>query len=183
MAATDYRTAAARAAQETGIDPNLFLALVNQESRFNPNAVSPVGAIGLTQLMPGTAQDLGVDPNDPLANLYGGARYLRQQLDTFGDPKLALAAYNAGPGAVQKYGGVPPYEETQNYVSTILGGLGDMGTPMLPPEQGARPTLSPDVFVPKKRAAEAEGAQEDAAAAEKRRRAALFDALPGLYAG
>ncbi len=181
--ATDYRALAAQAAQKAGIDPNLFLALVQQESGFNPGAVSPVGATGLTQLMPGTAADLGVDPNDPLANLYGGARYLRQQLDTFGDPKLALAAYNAGPGAVQKYGGVPPYEETQNYVSTILGGLGDMGTPMLPPEQGARPALSPDVFVPKKRAAEAAEAAPDAAAEAKRRRVALFDALPGLYAG
>lgn len=84
---------------------------------------------------------------------------------------------------MQKYGGVPPYEETQNYVSTILGGLGDVGTPMLPPEQGARPGLSPDVFVPKKRAAEAPEAAPDASAEAKRRRVALFDALPGLYAG
>ena len=117
----DYRAAAEAAAARAGLDPRLFLALINQESRFNPGAVSPAGAIGLTQLMPGTAADLNVDPRDPWQNLAGGARYLRQQLDTFGDPALALAAYNAGPGAVRRYGGVPPYAETQNYVKAILG--------------------------------------------------------------
>lgn len=118
----DYRALASQIAAEEGVPADLFLKLVNQESRFRPDALSPKGAMGLAQLMPGTAQELGVDPSDPVQNLRGGARYLRQQLNTFGDPALALAAYNAGPGAVRKYGGIPPFRETQNYVSTILGG-------------------------------------------------------------
>jgi len=118
----DYRSLAAQIATEEGVDPDLFLRLVQQESGFKDTARSPVGAIGLAQLMPGTAKDLGVDPNDPVQNLRGGARYLRQQLDTFGDVNLALAAYNAGPGAVRKYGGIPPFKETQNYVFKITGG-------------------------------------------------------------
>lgn len=118
----DYRTLAARIAQEEGVPSDLFLRLVNQESGFQPNVTSSAGAYGLTQLMPGTARDLGVDPTDPEQNLRGGARYLRQQLDRFGEPSLALAAYNAGPGRVQQYGGIPPFEETQNYVRSILGG-------------------------------------------------------------
>jgi hypothetical protein len=109
-------------AKREGIDPSIFVALVNQESQFNLSARSPAGALGLTQLMPGTARSLGVrDPFDPVQNLRGGARYLKQQLESFGgDYRKALAAYNAGPGAVQKYGGIPPFEETQHYVSTIL---------------------------------------------------------------
>ena len=118
----DYRTLAARIAQEEGVPSDLFLRLVNQESGFQPHVTSSAGAYGLTQLMPGTARDLGVDPTDPEQNLRGGARYLRQQLDRFGEPSLALAAYNAGPGRVQQYGGIPPFEETQNYVRSILGG-------------------------------------------------------------
>lgn len=122
----DLRAEAIKAAQSAGIDPDLFLRLVQQESAFNPAAVSPVGATGLAQLMPATAQELGVDPNDPIQNLQGGARYLRQQLDTFGgDPSLALAAYNAGAGNVRKYGGIPPFKETRNYVARIMGGTGD----------------------------------------------------------
>ena len=120
----DYRALAAQIAEQEGVDPSLFTRLVNQESRFKPNAVSSAGAMGLAQLMPGTARDLGVDPNDPVQNLTGGARYLRQQMDKFKDPRLALAAYNAGPGNVQKYGGVPPFKETQNYVAKILGSAG-----------------------------------------------------------
>ncbi|MDE3027145.1 MAG: lytic transglycosylase domain-containing protein [Paracoccaceae bacterium] len=99
----------------------LLEGLVKQESAFNPGAKSPVGALGLTQLMPATAQGLGVNPFDAQDNLEGGAKYLAQQLSTFGRWDLALAAYNAGPGAVQKYGGVPPYAETQAYVTRIGG--------------------------------------------------------------
>jgi soluble lytic murein transglycosylase-like protein len=111
------------AAASNGIDPALLKGLVSQESGFNPNARSGAGAVGLTQLMPGTASALGVtNPLDPAQSLQGGAKYLREQLDRFGgDEKLALAAYNAGPGAVQKYGGVPPYAETQNYVTSVMG--------------------------------------------------------------
>lgn len=110
------------AAQKHGVDPALLTALVRQESNFNPNARSHAGATGLTQLMPGTAASLGVtDATDPVQALDGGAKYLKQQLDTFGgDERLALAAYNAGPGAVQRFGGIPPYAETQNYVKKVL---------------------------------------------------------------
>ena len=109
------------AAKKHGIDPALLAGLVKQESGFNPNAGSPAGARGLTQLMPATAAGLGVtNVLDPIQNLDGGAKYLRQQLDAFGgDVTRALAAYNAGPGAVQRYGGVPPYAETQNYVRIV----------------------------------------------------------------
>jgi soluble lytic murein transglycosylase-like protein len=109
------------AAQRHGIDPALLAGLVRQESNFDPTAGSPAGARGLTQLMPGTAAGLGVtDVTDPLQSLDGGARYLKQQLDAFGgDVTKALAAYNAGPGAVQRYGGVPPYAETQSYVQKV----------------------------------------------------------------
>lgn len=109
------------AARRNNVPEELFLRLINQESRFNAKAESHKGAIGLAQLMPGTARELGVDPRDPEQNLDAGARYLRQQYDRFGTWKLALAAYNAGPGAVAKYGGVPPFRETRNYVKKILG--------------------------------------------------------------
>src|SRR5688500_8215745 len=106
------------AARRHGIDPALLAGLVRQESNFDPTAGSHAGARGLTQLMPATAAGLGVtDVTDPLQSLEGGAKYLAQQLATFGgDVTKALAAYNAGPGAVQRYGGVPPYAETQAYV-------------------------------------------------------------------
>ena len=109
------------AAKKYGLDPALLAGLVKQESGFDPNAGSPAGARGLTQLMPGTAAGLGVtNVLDPAQSLDGGAKYLRQQLDAFGgDVARALAAYNAGPGAVQRYGGVPPYAETQNYVRAV----------------------------------------------------------------
>ena len=106
------------------ISPALLEALVWQESRWNAAAVSPAGARGLAQLMPGTARALGVNPDDPHANLEGGARYLRMQLDTFGgDLEKALAAYNAGPGRVQRAGGIPPIAETRAYVASIMARL------------------------------------------------------------
>ena len=108
-------------AEEHGIPPNLFLRLVKQESNFQPGAKSHAGAIGLAQLMPGTAEYLKVNPHDPIQNLKGGARYLKEQYDKFGRWDYALAAYNAGPGRVTEYGGIPPFKETQNYVKTILG--------------------------------------------------------------
>lgn len=120
-AGIDYKALASQVALEEDLDPALFGALVNQESGFNPKVKSSAGAIGLTQLMPGTAQGLGVDPYDPMQNLRGGARYLKKQLDEFKDPALALAAYNAGPGAVRKAGGIPNFRETQNYVKNIMG--------------------------------------------------------------
>lgn len=108
-------------AREEGIDPDLMLRVIQQESSGNPNAQSKKGAFGYMQLMPGTAKDLGVDRTDPVQNMRGGARYLRQQLDEFRTEPLALAAYNAGPGNVRKYGAIPPFKETINYVSRITG--------------------------------------------------------------
>lgn len=111
-------------ARRFDLSPALIEALVWQESRWRANAVSPVGARGLAQLMPATARELGVDPADPFANLEGGARYLRAQLDRFGgDLEKALAAYNAGPGRVERAGGVPEIRETKTYVAAIMGRL------------------------------------------------------------
>lgn len=98
----------------------LFRSNIAVESGFNPAARSAVGAIGLGQLMPGTAQALGVDPFDPEENLRGAARYLLAQLESFGSPELALAAYNAGPDAVRRYGGIPPFAETEGHVASVL---------------------------------------------------------------
>jgi soluble lytic murein transglycosylase-like protein len=117
-----YLAMARDAARRHGVPEDLFLKLVQQESGFNPKARSHKGALGLAQLMPETARQLRVDPLDPFQNLDGGARYLMQQYRAFGNWRLALAAYNAGPGAVQKHGGVPPFRETQNYVRVIWGG-------------------------------------------------------------
>jgi len=110
-----------RHALERHLEPRLVRALVQVESGYNRGALSNKGAIGLMQLMPGTANDLAVaDPWDAEQNLRGGTGYLRQLIDRFGGIDLALAAYNAGPEAVSKYGGIPPYEETRNYVRRVL---------------------------------------------------------------
>jgi hypothetical protein len=109
------------AARRHQIPEDLFLRLVQTESAWHPAAVSSKGAIGLAQLMPGTARLLRVDPHDPQQNLEGGARYLAMQYRRYGNWRLALAAYNAGPGAVDRYRGVPPYRETQQYIVRILG--------------------------------------------------------------
>jgi peptidoglycan DL-endopeptidase CwlO len=119
-AGKQYASAIVAAANKNGVNPALLAAVVWQESNFNSRAVSPAGAQGLVQLMPATARGLGVNALDPSQALDGGARYLKQQLNTFGGrTDLALAAYNAGPSAVRRYGGVPPYSETQNYVRTV----------------------------------------------------------------
>ncbi|WP_323037321.1 lytic transglycosylase domain-containing protein [Pararhodobacter sp.] len=118
---SEFLPSARAAAERHGVPVDLFFRLVNQESRWNPGAVSTAGARGLAQLMPGTAAQLGVNPDDPHQNLDGGARYLRMMYDQFGDWRLALAAYNAGPGAVERHNGVPPFEETTHYVRVVMG--------------------------------------------------------------
>lgn len=121
---SSYDSLFAAATQRYGLPASLLKAVAKAESGFNPTAVSPVGARGLMQLMPGTARGLGVDPFDPAQAVDGAARLLRQNLDAFGSVPLALAAYNAGAGAVRKYGGVPPYGETQTYVKRVLATMG-----------------------------------------------------------
>lgn len=119
--AANYEALIVEHARANRLNPQLVRAVIQAESAFNPRAVSPVGAMGLMQLMPGTARELGVvDPFDPEDNIRGGTKYLRSLLDRFdGEVELALAAYNAGPGAVERYNGVPPYRETRNYVARI----------------------------------------------------------------
>lgn len=119
-----YAPLVAQLSARYDLSPALIEAVVWQESRWRENAVSPAGARGLAQLMPGTARELGVNPDDPVANLEGGARYLREQLDRFdGDLERALAAYNAGPGRVERARGIPRIRETQAYVASVMGRL------------------------------------------------------------
>jgi soluble lytic murein transglycosylase-like protein len=120
---SEYESLIAQAAARNGVDPAVLHGLIEQESGFDPNATSGAGASGLTQLMPGTASSLGVaNPLDPAESIEGGARYLAQMMSQFaGNTGEALAAYNAGPGAVEQYRGIPPYAETQSYVSKVLG--------------------------------------------------------------
>lgn len=125
-----------RAGEREGVDPRFIHAVIKQESNYDPKALSPVGARGLMQLMPGTAKRFGnTDPNDTASNVEAGTKYLAWLLKRFdGDVSLALAGYNAGEGAVDKYKGVPPYGETQHYVSAIVSNYGKTYHPVLSPE-------------------------------------------------
>ena len=141
----DYGFDPVDVAKEEGVDPELYLRVMWTENRGRQGPRSEAGAIGLMQLMPATARELGVDPNNPIDNARGGARYLRRMMDQFGTVPLALAAYNAGPGNVRKYGGVPPFEETRNYVAQIHGV--DRDPPPLPrrrPDPPPLPRRRPD---------------------------------------
>lgn len=139
-----YEDIVEQAATAYGVPVELIRAVMKQESGGAERAVSKKGAQGLMQLMPETARDLGVaDPFDPIQNIHGGVRYLRQMYDRFGDWRKALAAYNAGPGAVEKYGGVPPYAETQGYVRALAPKVPDTG-----PVYVSKPELTPEVKPP-----------------------------------
>ena len=121
VSSQSFANMVAEAARKYEVDPKLLSAVAEAESGGNQSAVSPAGAVGVMQLMPDTAASLGVDPYDEKQNIEGGAKYLRQMLDSFGgDVRKAVAAYNAGPQAVHDYGGVPPYRETQSYVNRVL---------------------------------------------------------------
>jgi len=125
-----------RTGKSAGVDPRFIHAVIKQESKYDPKAVSHVGAEGLMQMMPATAKRFGLkDPFDPKANVEAGTKYLKWLLKRFdGDVSLALAGYNAGEGSVDKYKGVPPYNETQNYVKKIVKTYGKTYHPVLPPE-------------------------------------------------
>ena len=120
LAGVPYADLFSRAASRYGVDASLLAAMASQESGFNASAVSPAGAQGLMQFMPATAKGLGVNAMDPNSAIDGAARYLSNLTQQFGSTDLALAAYNAGPGTVSRYGGIPPYSETQNYVRSVM---------------------------------------------------------------
>jgi hypothetical protein len=145
-------------ARDFGVNPAVFERLIAAESGWNPSVVSPAGAQGLGQLMPATARGLGVsNPSDPVQNLTGSARYLSQQLKRFGSYPKALAAYNAGPGNVERYGGIPPFKETRNYVDKILGGAAvptggsapSRGQPQAPAATPAPPNAAQRIQLPR----------------------------------
>ncbi len=141
--AAPYENLFQQAGAKYGLNPRLLAAVAKTESNFDPAARSGVGAIGLMQFMPATAKGLGIDPTDPAQAVDGGARYLKAQLDRFGSVDLALAAYNAGPGAVQRAGGIPPYTETRNYVTKVLGLLGGQAPTIAPTSASAdRPQMN-----------------------------------------
>lgn len=136
-----------RAARANSLDPALLVSVIQAESNGDPNAVSPAGAKGLMQLIDSTASEVGVKRVfDPRENIAGGARYLKQQMDRFGDTKLALAAYNAGPGNVIKYRGVPPFEETQSYVTKVMDTLKTMRD-SIPSQNAKAPEQTVDKIV------------------------------------
>lgn len=148
---TNYQAHATQLEQQYGLPAGLLHAVIQQESGWNPSAGSPAGAQGLAQLMPATAAGLGVNINDPLDNMRGGAMYLAQQLKAFGgNVRYALAAYNAGPGAVRQYNGIPPYAETQNYLKKVLGywDRGGSAATGLPGASGSMVQTSPGVAGP-----------------------------------
>lgn len=123
MSVTDIKQLVIGSANKYGVPVDIALAQAQAESNFDPNAVSKAGAQGVMQLMPGTASDLGVtDSFNPVQNVDAGMKYLASLYQKFGDWTLALAAYNAGPGNVQKYGGIPPFQETQDYVTKVMAG-------------------------------------------------------------
>ncbi|WP_274705042.1 lytic transglycosylase domain-containing protein [Dethiosulfovibrio faecalis] len=121
-AGESLKDTASEIARRYGVDEKLVHSVISVESAWRPDAVSPKGAVGLMQLMPGTAKMLGVDPDDPVQNIEGGVKYLSQLSEKYsGDLEKTLAAYNAGPGRVDSYGGIPPFRETENYVRKVLG--------------------------------------------------------------
>lgn len=135
----NYRAIARRAATRYGINPDYFVRQIQAESGFNPRARSPAGALGIAQIMPATARGWGVDPMNPAAALDAAARAMSRYLRSYrNDWRLALAAYNAGPGAVRRYGGVPPYSETRTYIHRVLGGGRPIDT-YRPGQGGASP--------------------------------------------
>lgn len=136
-----------RAADLHRVDVDLLRAVAWTESRGRVDAISNRGAIGVMQLMPGTAAELGVDPRDAASNIAGGAAYLARQINRFGSVPLALAAYNAGPGAVLRYGGIPPYAETQSYVAQVLGRWNPASLPPVP--SNAAPVIKTVVALPR----------------------------------
>src|SRR5579859_2109966 len=141
----DYQSYAVGAAQRNGLDPSIFVAQIQQESGFNPNALSPAGAAGIAQFMPATAAGVGVNPWDPYASLDAAAALDASYLAKYGgDVRLMLAAYNAGPGAVDRYGGVPPFAETQRYVASITA---NAGTVALSGGDGSSLVLTPVLLV------------------------------------